>query len=96
MAKTKGKNKKKKKSSFEFDAAGWPFWTVLFVLLVGPGIYGSLQLVRSGANPMLPVGMGVVSAAIGAGVVSWAVNSVIQWRRKKKRLAERKKARKRR
>jgi hypothetical protein len=36
----------------------------------------------------------MVLAAVGAGVVSWAVNSVIQRQRKKQRIARRKKAQK--
>jgi hypothetical protein len=84
-----------KKGSFEFDAAGWLFWIIVFAILVGPAIYGSFKIVYDRTSRLIPFAMGVVGAAIGAGVVSWAVNAVVQRRRKKKRLAERKKIKKR-
>ena len=84
-----------KKDSFEFDAAGWLFWLIVFVALIGPAIYGCSKIVYARTSAVVPIGMGVVGAAVGAGVVSWAVNAVVQRRRKKKRLAERKKSKKR-
>lgn len=84
-----------KKGSFEFDAAGWLFWIIVFAAFIGPAIYGCSKIVYSRTSVVVPIGMGVVGAAVGAGVVSWAVNAVIQRRRKKKRLAERKKGKKR-
>jgi hypothetical protein len=44
---------------------------------------------------LVPVAMGAVTAAIGAGLLSWAVNAVLQRRAKKRQLAARKKAKKR-
>ncbi len=83
-----------KKESFTFDAAGWLFWSVVFVVLVGPLTYLSWNIVYETASRIVPVGMGVVGAAIGAGFISWAVNALVQFRAKKKRVQERKKARK--
>lgn len=83
-----------RKHSFEFDAAGWLFWIVVFVVLIAPSIYGSWQIVEQDASPIIPISMGVVGSAVGAGVVSWAVNFVLQTRRRKQRLADRKKAKK--
>jgi len=84
-----------KKGSFEFDAAGWLFWLIVFAVLAGPAIYGSWQIVFSETNRLVPIAMGIVGAAVGAGVVSWAVNGVIQYGQKKKRLAARKKSKRR-
>jgi hypothetical protein len=84
-----------KKESFKFDAAGWLFWTVVFAVLIGPLIYLFWNVVYETTSRIVPVGMGVVGAAIGAGFISWAVNAVIQVHTRKKRLQERKKAKKR-
>lgn len=85
----------KQKSSFEFDAAGWLFWTFLFLVLVGPCLWLAWRITYDTANVLVRIGMGVVSAAVGSGVLSSAVNWVLQRRRKKQRLVERKKAKKR-
>ena len=84
-----------KNEGFKFDAAGWLFWTVVLVLLTPFCIYGSLKIVFQGTSRVVPIGMGVVLAAVGAGLVSWSVNAVIQARKKKQRQIERKKAKKR-
>ena len=84
-----------KKGSFEFDAAGWLFWLIMLAALMGPSIYGCSKIVYARTSVVVPIGMGMVGAAVGAGVVSWAVNAVVQRWRKKKRLAERKKSKKR-
>ena len=84
-----------KKTSFEFDAAGWLFWAIVLVLLLGPCLYGAWKITYSGTSWPIRIGIGSVSAAVGAGFVSWAVNAVLQRRLKKQRLSERKKKRKR-
>jgi len=83
-----------KNEGYKFDAAGWLFWTIVLVILTPICIYGSWKVVYQSTNRIVPIGMGVVLAAIGAGFVSWGVNAVIQSRRKKQRQMERKKAKK--
>ena len=90
MAKKSAKTQRKPR----FDAAGWLFWAVVFFVLVGPAIYGASRITAKDAMWLVPVAMGVVSAALGAGFVSWAVNGVIQRRVRKRRLAERKRSKK--
>ncbi|HEO72245.1 MAG TPA: hypothetical protein ENN80_13370 [Candidatus Hydrogenedentes bacterium] len=75
--------------------AGWLFWTILCVLLAGPCIYGVWRITEDDSYVLLRVGVGIVAAAIVAGMIAWAVNSVVQWRYRKRRLEERKKAKKR-
>jgi len=82
----------KEASSF---VAGWLFWTIVFAVLVGPCIYGIWKITAEDTFSLLRVGTGIVTAAFASGVVSWAVNSVVQRHMKKKRIAERKKAKKR-
>ena len=83
-----------KERCLKFDAAGWLFWLIVFIVLVGPCIYGTWKVVYSTAPRTVPIIVGLVLAAVGAGVVSWAVNAVIQHRQKKQRIARRKKVRK--
>jgi len=82
-----------RKYSLDTDAVGWIFWLIVFAVLLGPGIWVSWKVVYRSVSPLYPVGMGAVSAALGSGLVSWAVNAVIQTRQKKRRIAEKKKAR---
>lgn len=82
------------KGWLDFDAAGWPFWIVVFLIAVGPCLYGSWHLVYDEVSRVLPVSMGLIFAALIAGFLSWAVNTVLQKRVKKRRHSERKKAKK--
>jgi len=83
-----------KDEGWKFDAAGWVFWLVVFVLLAGPCVFGTWKIVYSTASRTIPIVTGLVVAAVGAGFISWAVNAVVQRRQKKQRIARRKKARK--
>jgi TRAP-type C4-dicarboxylate transport system permease small subunit len=83
-----------KEERWKFDAAGWTFWLVIFLILVGPSVYGAWKIVYSSASRTVPISAGIVFAAIGAGFISWTVNAVIQRKRKKERIQRRKKARK--
>ena len=84
-----------KKLLTHFDAAGWPFWTVLFVLLLGPCIYGVASLTFKGVGWYIPIIVGVVCASVGAGLIAWGVNSVLQSRQKKLQIVARKAAKRR-
>ena len=77
-----------------FDAAGWGFWGILFVLFLAPSVYGVWHIIYRVQRGPVAIAAGVVLAALLAGIVSWAVNMVIQRRRKKQRQADRKLARK--
>ncbi len=83
------------KKADAFDYVGWKFWFVVFTLIAIPAIYASFQVVREGTTFLVPVAMGGITAAIGAGLVSWALNSALQYRAKRRQLAARKKAKKR-
>ena len=81
-------------TSNDLDYVGWKFWFVIFVLIAVPGVYFSFQLVTERTTFFVPVAMGGIAAAIVAGVLSWAVNAVLQSRAKRRQLAARKKAKK--
>ena len=79
-----------------FDTAGWLFWLIIFLLLLWPGILIASRFIYAVYGRWYPFVTGAILAALGAGVVSWAVNSVLQRRRKRLRTLARKKARKQR
>ncbi len=81
----------KKKKNTRLDAAGWTFWLIAFGVLLGPAVWALWVVKTEEAAWFFPLAMGTVLAALGAGVVTWAVNTVIQGRLKKQRLIERKK-----
>jgi len=74
--------------------AGWIFWTILLVLLVGPSMLLMWRITEDDSHIMLRVGSGVVLAAIGAGAISWAVNGLVQWHYKKRRISDKKRTKK--
>ena len=85
----------KKERSVRFDAAGWVFWLVTAVVLVAPCTYAAVKLTYGEVSWVVRAGMGLVSASIGAGVFTFAVNSVLQWRVRRQRLAKRKEIKRR-
>lgn len=82
------------KQRFKLEYAGWLFWLVTAAILLGPITYGAFQLVREREGPFVPIGIGIIVAAFASGVITWAVNAVLQWRLKQRRVATRKKTRK--
>ena len=57
------------------EYVGWPFWFVSFAILAGPFWYFSRQSVyESDRDGFIPYVMAGALAALGAGVLSYAVN----------------------
>ncbi len=83
-----------KEHRWKFDAAGWLFWLIIFVVLTGPYIFATWKMVYKETSLRVPIVTGIVFAAIGAGLISWAVNAVLQRKQKRQRIERRKKARK--
>lgn len=83
------------KRSFRLEYAGWLFWLITTAILVGPTTYAAFQLVREQEGPLVPIGIGVIVAGFSGGLITWAVNAVLQRRLKERRAVARKKARKR-
>lgn len=78
------------------DSVGWGFWIICFGVLVVPCVFLSWTVSYEDARSrFLPLLLGVVLAALGAGFLSWSVNAVVQSRLVKKRKADRKKSKKR-
>ena len=67
----------------------------MILLFTAPCIYGAWQIIDRDKNRLYPIGTGIILAIVVSGVVSWAVNAVLQWREKKQRIERRKKVRKR-
>lgn len=62
------------------EAVGWPFWSILFFILLGPAIYFSWQIKVRTASILFPITLGAIMAAVAAGVFTTAVNAVLQRR----------------
>ena len=84
----------KKSAPKRWDAVGWGFWLIVFCIAIGPCLYLAWKITYEGTNSSVRIAIGAVSAAVGAGVVSWLVNTVLQYRDNRRRKQERKKAKK--
>ncbi len=82
------------KKNAEPFVAGWMFWGIIFLVLSPVAIYFCWQIVEAEESRLIPVGMGLLLAALGAGFVAWAVNAVIQWAQRQRKNDARKKAKK--
>ncbi|MBI5091407.1 MAG: hypothetical protein HZB26_03075 [Candidatus Hydrogenedentes bacterium] len=74
--------------------AGWTFWGIVFVVLSPPAIYYCMRIVDPEEEFIIPVGMGFLLAALGAGIVAWAANAALQWFQKRRKIETRKKTKK--
>ena len=75
----------KKKSAPRFDAAGWWFWLAVFAVVLGPCIYLIYSIKLSRTGWMAVIGFGAMLAALLSGVLTWAINEVVQRRAAKQR-----------
>jgi hypothetical protein len=83
-----------KNNWLDFDAAGWLFWSVVSLALMGPAIWLAWKIVDPYVSRLYPVAIGAIGAFIAASFISTGVNYLVQIRRKKVRLTERKKTKK--
>jgi len=81
---------KKEKQNWTFDAAGWPFWFVLFFIFAIVFIYIGIKFRDKDTALYSVLGLAAVLGATSAAIVSWAVNSVLQYIAKRRRIAEKK------
>jgi len=77
------------------DTVEWIFWGVATAVLAGPCIYLAYEITYERTHAGVKVMMGLVMALVGGSLASWAVNSVLQRRYRKRAMAERKEAKKR-
>ena len=77
------------------DSVGWLFWFVAFLVLLGPSIYLSWQVVSENEARVIPVGLGTILAGFLAAMVAWIVNSILHIRVKRRHTESRKKTKKR-
>lgn len=68
--------KRKKEDQSETYGVGWVFYVICVLFLTGPSIYFVWFRTFEDSRGMFPVIMGVALAGVGAGVVTWAVNSI--------------------
>jgi len=79
---------KKDQKKFKFDAAGWGFYLITLAILAAPAIYGCFQIVTKTTKWPMPVIMGLFVASMGAGFITWAVNTTLQWMHKRAKLSQ--------
>ena len=84
------------KERFQFDAAGWGFWSIVFVILLAPSVWGMWHIVYEAQRNGVVIAAGVAVAALGAGIVSCIVNALLQRVQQRQRQSERKKTKKQR
>ncbi len=86
------------KSLREIEEVGWIFYGVVFVLLCPGSIWLSYAFTFETAPTIIRAGCGVFIAAMGAGLIAWAVNELLHRlsirRQKKRKKAEKKKKKK--
>lgn len=78
------------------DSAGWGFFGVTFLVLIGPGLYLSYTLKYSDTNAMVWIGIGTLGTATVAAIVTTIANTIIQARLERIRAAEQQAERKKR
>ena len=83
MAKKKKKKPETKrapkpKKRKPIDSAGWGFFLVASLILVGPGIYIGYISRSDAADPGAPVVLGIFCALGVAGVITWIANMILQ------------------
>lgn len=83
-----------KNTSMHLESVGWKFWTLTFGVLLGPSVYLGWKIRYEDVSTLVPILVGFIMAALGAGVLSWIVNSVLQSRHERLRIAERKQRKK--
>ena len=79
-----------KKQSGRFDAAGWTFWLIAFGVSLAPCIYGVMQVVRDKTSVFVIVFFGALGAGAAAAVITWLVNSALQFIRARERKLQKK------
>ena len=76
------------------DSAGWGFYGVTFLILVGPGIYIAYSLKYNDTSAMVWIGLGIFGAAIVGVFITTIANTIIQARIERIREAQRQAERK--
>ena len=79
----------------ELLEAGWEFWVVSFVAMLGPCLFLALRITTESSKRLAPISFGFIMAAFGSGLFSWAANTVIQRRIEQRQKREKKQTRKR-
>ena len=85
----------KQKKEEGIEAAGWVFFLITFAIMLGPCNLLGWHLRYEQVSPAPILAFSTTIAAIGAGLVTWGANGVIQARRQKQRKAERKESKRR-
>lgn len=70
------------------EAAGWGFYGVTFVLLLGPALYLAYTLKYDDTSSMVWIGLGLMGAATLGVIITTIANTIIQARLERIQAAE--------
>ena len=91
VKKTRKKGGKKSEKKKGIEAVGWGFWLICFAIFFGPSLYlGYTISYDDRKGGVLPWVIGFSLAALGAGLLSFMVNFIIQKRIESRRKRARK------
>ncbi|MBN2312098.1 MAG: hypothetical protein JXR94_24180 [Candidatus Hydrogenedentes bacterium] len=79
-----------KKHPDRLDAVGWRFFAIAFGVALPPAMIAAFKVTVDDVIVFVPVGMGLLMAALAAALLSWGVNSAVQFRARRRRAAARK------
>lgn len=74
----------------DLDSVGWGFFLGVLALLAGPCAVVSWVITKAEAAAMERIGLGIVSAALLAAIISWGVNELLHQRNLRRLAAEKK------
>ncbi len=81
--------KKNTASAPRFDSVGWTFFMVLTVVLCPLCIYFAWMIAYESTKWYLRVGVGLTFAGFAAAILTWLVNSALQYRAERFKKAQR-------
>ena len=81
--------KKKRRKKRKWDSVSWGFYLICYIVVVAPVVYIIWQFKSPIAAPGQTFAVGLFLALIVAGVITWGVNAILQYRAAKRREAER-------
>lgn len=87
--------KNKAAAPTRFDSVGWGFFLILTVVMCIPGIAVAWLISYESTEWYTRVGMGIMFSAVASAILTWIVNSALQYRVERLKKAQRKRGGKR-
>ena len=81
--------KKKAVPEPRFDSVGWVFYLILTLVLSAPCIYLAWAISYENTEWYLRIGIGLTFAGFAAAILTWIINSALQYRVARLKKAQR-------